>query len=191
LELKEVKYGRKLPKVNAFHRLIHQFSYTEEENHYDVPLQIGGDAEQKKEHLIGLVKHSDWRHEKEVRAFFPAYESLLPDVRTLRISLENIKGLVFGPKMSSENRARAVLSCHLMKQARCSEMGTECEFSFFEAQQAVDRFNFAIRPVGILAGHYFGRRLPLKPIRELDDTTVARLNATADQIAGRKQPSSC
>ena len=191
LELKEVKYGRKLPKVNAFHRLIHQFSYTEEENHYDVPLQIGGDAEQKKQHLIGLVKHSDWRHEKEVRAFFPAYESLLPDVRTLRISLENIKGLVFGPKMSSENRARAVLSCHLMKQARCSEMGTECEFSFFEAQQAVDRFNFAIRPVGILAGHYFGRRLPLKPIRELDDTTVARLHATADQIAGRKQPSSC
>jgi hypothetical protein len=191
LELKAVKYGRKVPKVNAFHRLIHRFSYTEEEDHYDVPLQIGGDAEEKKEHLIGLVKHSDWRYEKEVRAFFPAHESLLPDVRTLKISLENIKGLVFGPKMPLENRARAVLGCHLMKQARCSEISKEFEFSFFEAQQAVDKFDFAIRPVGILSGQYYGRHLPLKPLLELDETTRARLHATADQIAGRKRPNSC
>jgi len=186
LELKRVQYGKEIPKVNAFHRLIHNFSYTEKEDHYDVPLNLGGDAEQKKDHLIGLVKYSGWRYEKEVRAFFPAYDLLLPDVRTLRIGMENIKGLVFGSKMSLENRYRAVLSCHLMKQSRSSETGAEYEFAFFEAQQAVDKFDFAIRPVGILSGQYFGHHLPLKPIPELDKTAIARLDAIADQISGRK-----
>ena len=37
LELKEVKYGRRPPKVNAFHRLIHKFSFSERECYYDVP----------------------------------------------------------------------------------------------------------------------------------------------------------
>jgi hypothetical protein len=186
LELKRVQYGKEIPKVNAFHRLIHKFSYTEQEDHYDVPLNLGGDAEQKKDHLIGLVKYSGWRYEKEVRAFFPAYDLLLPDVRTLRVGMENIKGLVFGPKMTLENRARAVLSCHLMKHSRSSEIGAEYEFAFFEAQQAVDKFDFAIRPVGILSGQYFGRHLPLKPIPELDKAAIARLDAIAEQISGRK-----
>ena len=48
LELKEVKYGRRPPKVNAFHRLIPKFHYSEMEDHYDVPLNIGADAEEKK-----------------------------------------------------------------------------------------------------------------------------------------------
>ena len=100
--------------------------------------------------------------------------------------MEIIKGLVFGPKMTLENRARAVLSCHLMKHSRSSEIGAEYEFAFFEAQQAVDKFDFAIRPVGILSGKYFGRHLPLKPLAELDKTTIARLDAFAEQISGRK-----
>jgi len=186
LELKRVRYGKEIPKVNAFHRLIHKFSYTEQEDHYDVPLNLVGDAAQKKDHLVGLVKYSGWRYEKEVRAFYPAYESLLPEVRTLRIGMENIKGLVFGPKMSRESRARAVLSCHLMKQSRSSEIGAEYEFAFFEAQQAVDKFDFAIRPVGILSGQYFGRHLPLKPIAELDKAAIARLDVMGEQISGRK-----
>jgi hypothetical protein len=185
LELKRVQYGKEIPKVNAFHRLIHRFSYTEQEDHYDVPLNLGGDAEQKKEGLIGLVKYSGWRYEKEVRAFFPAYDSLLPDVRTLRMGMENIKGLVFGSKMTLENRARAVLCCHLMKQSRSSEIGAEYEFAFFEAQQTADKFDFVIRPVGILDGNYYGRHLPLKPVRELDEATVKKLNATADLISGK------
>jgi hypothetical protein len=190
LELKHVQYGRKIPKVNAFHRLIHHFSYTEEEDHYDVPLMIGGDAEEKKEHMIGLIKYSDWRNEKEVRAFFPAFEPLPPDVRVLRISSENMKGLVFGPKMSQEHKARAVTCCHIIKQACRAAGSEECEFAFFQAQHTADSFDFAIRPVGILDGQYFGRYLPLKPVRELDETTVARLRTTADLIAGREQPSS-
>jgi hypothetical protein len=135
----------------------------------------------------GLVKHSNWRYEEEVRAFFPTHDSLLPDARTLRISIENIKGLVFGPKMSMENRARAVLCCHLMREARRSEVAKEQEIMFFDALQAVDKFGFAIRPVGLLEGSYFGRHLPLKKLRDLDEDTVGRLHATADEIAGRKQ----
>lgn len=187
LELNRVQYGKEIPKVNAFHRLIHKFSYTEMEDHYDVPLNLGGEAEQKKEHLIGLVKYSGWRYEKEVRAFFPAYELLLPDVRILQVGMENIKGLIFGPKMTLENRARAVLCCHLMKQSRSSEAGANYEFTFFEAQQAVDKFDFVIRPVGILAGNYPGRFLPLKPVSELDETIVTRLHTTADLIAAHSR----
>ena len=182
LELKAVKYGKQLPKVNAFHRLIQKFSYTEEEDRYDVPLNLGGEAEEKKEHLIGMIKHSDWRYEKEVRAFFPVFESLLPDVRILRISLKNIKGLIFGPKMCLKDKARAVLCCHLMKQARSSEINQECDFLFFEAQQTLDKVGFAIQPVGILDGRYYGRHLPLKPVRELDKAIVARLHTIADEI---------
>ena len=55
LKLKEVKYGRRPPKVNAFHRLIPKFHYSEMEDHYDVPLNIGADAQEKKEDLVGLV----------------------------------------------------------------------------------------------------------------------------------------
>lgn len=187
LELKRVQYGKEIPKVNAFHRLIHRFSYTEEEDHYDVPLNLGGDAEQKKECLIGLIKYLGWRYEKEIRAFFPAYDLLLPDVRTLRVGMENIKGLVFGPKMTLENRARAVLCCHLMKQSRFPEIGADYEFAFFEATQSVDKFDFAIRPVGILQGNYYGRQLPLKPVRELDEATVKKMNTTADLITGNSR----
>ena len=182
LDLKHVQYGKRIPKVNAFHRLIPRFSYTEEEDHYDVPLMIGGDAEEKKEHLIGLTKYSDWRYEKEVRAFFPAFESFPSDARALRLSTRNIKGLVFGPKMSEENKVRAVICSHIMHETYQSENNAGHEFVFFQAQQAVESFNFLIHPVGILGGHYFGRSLPLTKLSDLDEATVARLHALADEI---------
>ncbi len=81
LKLRDVSYGRKPPKVNAFHRLIHQFSDSEEESHYDVPEQLGGDAPDKEESIVGLVKYSDWRYEQEIRAFFPNTGALSPDIR--------------------------------------------------------------------------------------------------------------
>ena len=59
LELQSVKYGKNPPKVNAFHRLIPKFYYSEIENHYDVPALLEGDAKEKQEDQIGLVKYSD------------------------------------------------------------------------------------------------------------------------------------
>jgi hypothetical protein len=95
LDLMTVKYGRKPPKVNAFHRMIPKFTYSEEEDHYDVPFLLPGDAEEKEESKIGLVKYSDWRYEQEIRAFYPTFGELESDVRILSVSIDNIKGLIF------------------------------------------------------------------------------------------------
>lgn len=183
LELKEVRYGRRPPKANAFHRLIHKFPYSEMEDHYDVPLNIVGDAEAKEEDLVGLVKYSDWRYEKEVRAFFPAFDTILPDARVLQVGLPNLKGVIFGPQMSLENKARTVLCCHLLVESRNQLSETRGEFQFFQARQTVDRFDFEILPVGILDKHYFARHLPVKPMQRLDEDTVERIRAAAASIA--------
>ncbi|MEZ6122890.1 MAG: DUF2971 domain-containing protein [Planctomycetaceae bacterium] len=156
LELKAVKYGKKPPKVNAFHRLIPKFSYSEEEDHYDVPLLLGGDAKDKEEDQIGLVKFSDWRYEQEIRAFLPVYDELPPDMRVMRVGTANICGLIFGPRMSEQDKVRAVLCCHLMRESSIeSQQESLPQFMFFQALQVVDRFDFQIVPVGILDGRHF------------------------------------
>jgi hypothetical protein len=183
LELKEVKYGRRPPKVNAFHSLIPKFQYSEEEDHYDVPLNIVGDAEAKEEDLVGLVKYSDWRYEKEVRAFFPAFDAILPDARILQVGLPNLKGVIFGPRMSCENKARAVLCCHLLVESRNQQLDSRGEFQFFQARQTVDRFDFEVSPVGILDKHFSVRHLPVKPMKSLDRDAADRIRTVAASIA--------
>lgn len=186
LELESVKYGRRPPKVNAFHRLIPKFIYTEMEDHYDVPLLLGGDAGEKEENQIGLVKYSDWRYEQEIRAFFPNLEELgFPDVRLLRLSINNIKGLIFGPSMSNDDKTRAILCCHLMRKSLVHPREPLPEFVFFQAKQVLDRFDFEIQPVGILEDHNFGHLLPLKLVQHLDKTTVERLQGMSERIKSK------
>lgn len=182
LRLEEVGYGRRPPTVNAFHRLIHKFSYTGEEEQYDVPLLIGGDAAEKKESLVGLVKYSDWRYEKEVRAFFPSSGPILPDGRVLQVDVANMLGVVFGPQMSNEDKARAVLCCHLLVESRNPDEMDRKEFMFFQARQTIDRFDFNILPIGTLDKHYFGDRLPVKPVSKLDPEAVKRVQSVARSI---------
>ncbi|MDO8334862.1 MAG: DUF2971 domain-containing protein [Nitrosomonas sp.] len=183
LELKAVKYGKVPPKVNAFHRLIPRFLYSEEEDHYDVPLLLGGDAKSKEEDQIGLVKFSDWRYEQEVRAFLPVFNELSPDMRVMSVAPDNICGLIFGPQMSERDKIRAVLCCHLMRQSSVqSESVALPPFMFFQATQVVDRFDFRIDPVGILDGLYFDRHLPIKRFDALDESTKQSLSDARNQI---------
>jgi len=183
LELKSVHYGKKPPKVNAFHRLIPRFSYSEEEDHYDVPLLLAGDAKDKEEDQVGLVKFSDWRYEQEVRAFLPVFGRLPPDVRAMRVTPKNICGVVFGPRMSERDKVRAVLCCHLMRESSTeSDSKSLPAFAFFQAIQVVDRFDFRFAPVGILDGRYFDRHLPIKTIDDLDETTGRSLRDMSNQI---------
>jgi hypothetical protein len=190
LKLVEVKYGRRLPKVNAFHRLIPKFRYSEIEDYYDVPLNIAADAQKKKDDLVGLVKYSDWRYEREVRAFFPTHNKILPDARVLQVGLPNLKGVIFGPRMSYEHRARIVLCCHLLVESHNQPSKPRQEFQLFEARQSVDRFDFKILPVGTLDKHYSAYDLPVKPTSELDDEAAKRIQATAASIAN-SDPASC
>ncbi|MEY2501094.1 MAG: hypothetical protein QOI07_1428 [Verrucomicrobiota bacterium] len=182
LKLHEVVYRRTPPKVNAFHRLIHKFSYSEEESHYDVPEQLFGDASTKKEGMIGLVKYSDWSYEGEVRAFFPSFGLVPPDVRVLQVSARHMRGLIFGPKMSSADKARAVLCCHLMFESLApqqAEIEEQCTFGFFQACQVANRFAYDIAPIGMLDGSFFGRHLPVREMRELDELSAAKLREMA------------
>jgi hypothetical protein len=188
--LKAVKYGKKPPKVNAFHRLIPKFSYSEEEDHYDFPLLLGGDAKDKEEDQIGLVKFSDWRYEQEIRAFLPVFNELPPDMRVMRAGTANICGLIFGPRMSEQDKVRAVLCCHRMRESSIeSDQESLPQFMFFQALQVVDRFDFQIVPVGILDGRYFDRHLPIKTIDDLDESNAQSLRDASDQIGNRMQDS--
>lgn len=187
LELQAVNYEKKPPKVNVFHRLIPKFAYSEREDHYDVPLLLEGDAEEKKESLVGLVKYSDWKYEDEVRAFFPTYGKYLPpDIRALRVSISNIRGLIFGPKMSREDKRRAIACCYLMREEFSTQKPKEndCpdEFAFFQAKQVIDSFDFEISPIGILDKIYFDEHFFLKVAKELDESVIERLKAMSKTI---------
>ena len=187
LELQSVKYGKNPPKVNAFHRLIPKFYYSEIENHYDVPALLEGDAKEKKEDQIGLVKYSDWRYEQEIRTFFPYLdEPYSPDMRVLQVSINNIKGLIFGPSMTDGDKKRAILCCYLLRKSLAhlcvGEDDTPPEFVFFQAIQVLDRFDFEIQPVGVLENHYSGQHPPIRLVQNLDGVTVERLRGIREEI---------
>ncbi len=189
VELLAVKYSKKPPKVNAFHRLIHKFRYTEKEDNYDVPLMLYGDAVEKQESLNGLMKYSDWRYEKELRAFYPAYESLPVDVRVLSVSRNNIKGIIFGPLMNNSDRERAILCCHMMQEstphAKNKAIKTK-PLAVFQAKRVVDRFGFELVPLGTIEGPYFGSSiLPFKSIQNSNNKTKDFLQKLSIQISGR------
>ena len=187
LELQSVKYGKKPPKVNAFHRLITKFYYSEIESHYDGPALLEGDAKEKKEDQIGLVKYSDWRYEQEIRTFFPYLdEPYSPDMRVLQVSINNIKGLIFGPSMTDGDKKRAILCCYLLRKSLAhlcvGEDDTPPEFVFFQAIQVLDRFDFEIQPVGVLENHYSGQHPPIRLVQNLDGVTVERLRGIREEI---------
>lgn len=186
LQLHRVRYGVRPPKVNLFHRIIHRFTYSEEEDHFDAPASIMGDAASKEEDLIGLVKYSGWRYEQELRAFFPFHGAALPDIRVLSAA-KSVKGLIFGPRMSDEDKARAILCCHIMKNS----MGPLTEpanhsiepFMFFEARSQVNRFGFDVLPLGILKEHFSTYGLPFTPVSKTNTSVQQMAMKMAEQIA--------
>ncbi len=150
---------------------------------------IAGDAEEKEEKLIGLIKYSDWSYERELRAFYPSHGMMPTDLRVLNAS-DSIQGLIFGPRMTDDDKERAVLCCHLMKasqeKAEASASSEQSLISFFEARSVINRFGFDIIPVGVLAGHYYDGHIPLKPVSKLDDLTTEHLMKMAAQISSNK-----
>ncbi|WP_265592721.1 DUF2971 domain-containing protein [Verrucomicrobium sp. BvORR034] len=187
LMLHPVRYSNKLPKVNAFHGLIPHFHYSEEEYHYDVPDQLPGDAPLKQLDDVGLVKYSDWRYEREIRAFFPAYTKLAPDIRALAVDRNHIVGIIFGPKMSKIDKERAIMSSYVLWQTAAVTSGSP--FGFFQAAKGVDKFAFKIVPVGILRQFYYERMLPIDTLDKCDEATVALLANLAREIEyGERRP---
>ena len=71
INVSEVKYSTKIPKINAFNVISDKFYYSEEEDHYDVPANICSGIPDYSEKLFGLVKFKDWKYEQEIRCLLP------------------------------------------------------------------------------------------------------------------------
>ncbi|SHI67898.1 Protein of unknown function [Rubritalea squalenifaciens DSM 18772] len=172
LELEPVTYKKSPPKVNGFHYLVHKFHYSEAEYHYDVPELIMGDAPLKDDHLVGLVKYSDWRYEREVRAILPKYgkRNFPPDLRSLKVSPKHVKGIVLGSKISNADAQRVFFCCYMLVSEYAKNAGEEYDlesFSFFQAKAHQFEFKMTIKPLGVLKKSYMGS-LPFKPLCELE-----------------------
>ncbi|MDD9177091.1 DUF2971 domain-containing protein [Aliivibrio sp. S2TY2] len=174
IRLETVEYSRQPVKVNAFHKLISKFFYSEMEDHYDVPLLLPGDAKYMEEHKIGLVKFSDWRYEKEIRAFFPTIDPVPAELRTLNVSNKHIKGVIFGAKTSQRDKEKIIMSCYHL-QEYCIGNDT-FELLFFQAIENVDKFDLKIMPFGMLnKSLYHLSELPISRFNALDKKNQDKL----------------
>lgn len=169
-------------RFNAFHRLIPHFTYSEEEDHYDVPLLLPGEAPTRQEDQFGLVKASTWKYEQEIRAFLPSWGELIPEARCVRYHWSHIAGLIFGPKMSQADKERALVCCYLLQEARRqTETRTE-PFVFLQAQQRVDSFQMVLRAVGVLGGLYASSLWPFESLQRTNSATAAAAREIVAEI---------
>lgn len=173
VELQPVLYRAAPQRFNAFHRLIHHFNFTEAEDHYDVPLLLPGEAPAKKEEQYGLVKAKTWKYEQEVRALLPTFQNLSPEQRCTTYDRAQMAGLVFGPKMSEADKARAVKCCHKLHVTSPGQERRSAPFVFLQARQQVSSFEMQITGAGVLDPTYYGSDLPLRPMTALSAAAAA------------------
>jgi hypothetical protein len=187
LKLEPVIYGRKPPKVNVFNRLVNKFFYSDIEDHYDVPAILDGDIVDKQEYKVGLVKFSDWRYEREIRAFLRTKDEIIPtDIRVLQVHPYNIKGIIFGSNMSVIDRERAITCCYLMRKSilekKLNNQMELSEFVFFEAKEGIEYYDVDIVPIGTLIDKNFGR-VPFRLLNRHDEETQEMLFELAKNLS--------
>ena len=133
------------------------------EYHYDVPELSYAEIDLLEEDLIGLVKYTDWKYEKEVRLLFPTYEKVPSELRCLQVNFKHIKGIVFGANTSSTDKDKIIMaSFHLYKISKST-----LDFTFFQAQESEEMYEIEIVPVGILATQTISGKLPIKPFDDI------------------------
>ena len=182
VELQPVIYKSAPPRVNAFHRLIPHFHYSEQEDHYDVPLLLPGEAPVRQEDQFGLVKAPTWKYEKEVRAFLPSYDDLASEARCVRLNSCQFQGLIFGPKMSPSDKKRAIVACYLLRACHSDCGNADRPFVFLEACQRVESFQMNLSPTGVLGRFYAQRLLPFEPLSHADGGTAAAVRRILEEM---------
>lgn len=186
IPLRQVEYRATPPKVNALRELVPHFHFSEREEHYDGPELLMGEASEKEGGQIGLIKSTDWRYENEVRAFFPNWQELAPDERVLSVDINNFVGVVFGARMSLRDRGRVCICCHHWIR---SSGRMESDICLFQAEQVKDKFDFIIKPVGIVDPNSSAFRY--KPqfigLRDLDSAEADHLRTLAEAIQETSQ----
>lgn len=193
IPLKEVVYRKEPAKINAFHRLISNFRYTEKEYHYDVPLLIPSEANDKEEDLFGLVKDSGWRYEQEIRALFSPPSTLSPDSRVTRIDRDQISGVVLGPSMSSKDKRRVITCCRSLLDDQFSKSDKPVippeDFGLFRATQTEGQYELSVKPFGLISRDFSSGmlipgsgHLPYVGLDDMDHEHQKRLESIARDL---------
>ncbi|MEY5004976.1 MAG: hypothetical protein RI969_64 [Verrucomicrobiota bacterium] len=159
LELKKVHYAPRDVKVNAFHLFTPHFFYSEEEDHYDVPLLIGAGAPKKGEDRVGLIKDEVWGFEDEIRAFLPLYsdknEYIPPSKRVAMVDLSHFRGLILGPEISEKDRIELIVALKSLlfsRRARGDSRAEEHNLVVFQAVRGRDSFSYKVHPSYVING---------------------------------------
>lgn len=185
IPLKKVRYRATPPTVNALRELVPQFHFSGREQHYDGPESLMGEASEKEGIQVGLVKPTDWRYEKEVRAFFPSFHDLAPDERVLSVDINNFVGVIFGARMSPRERGRVCICCHHWMQSS----GHDGDVCLFQAEQVRDKFEFTIKPLGTVdpKSSSFNGKMPLIRLSDLEPSQSRRIESLAKKIAEKPE----
>lgn len=193
IELKKVRYEPHNVKVNAFHSITPHFFYSEEEDHYDVPLMIGAGAPRKGEDHVGLVKDEVWGFEDEVRAFLPLRtergEYAPPSMRVARVDLSHFKGLILGPNISEKDKINLIVSLKILVQSRYSRGDDRARghnIIVFQAVRGRNSFSYGIQPCFVIVGT--GKTIDLAGLRESESRL---LNPDAWLLADQINLSRC
>ncbi|HED5661034.1 TPA: DUF2971 domain-containing protein [Enterobacter cloacae] len=140
-----VDYKSKPVRINAFSGLIHNFIYSDEEEHYDLSQTLLSRLNKFNENDLGWVKYSDWKYEKELRLHLPFYEEIPPSLRSIRINVKHIKGIIFGSRTTDSDKENIISACyHLRKSQNASH-----DIYFFQAHPVPNQYKLNITPLGI------------------------------------------
>lgn len=169
LPLHPVRYRKRPPRVNVFHKIIHRLHFSEMEDHYDAREWLVSGASEKEQELNGLIKYTDWKYEREIRAFYPSYYEVPQDFRALQVDIHQVKGIVFGRSMSTANRERVVQCVQLMRSSCVTKDDVKEDFYFYDAISENYRFELRVKPCGVLSQseYGYGQVIPFKRASEL------------------------
>jgi hypothetical protein len=155
LKLEDVQYRKRPVKLNGIKCLIKKFHYSEQEDQYDYHVTLESQTKAMEEDLLGLVKFTDWKYEKELRLTFPSFDEIPSDSRCLRVSKKHIKGVIFGEKMSNADKEKIVRSCAHLKMESLKKNDKSFSMAFFQSIKNNESFKMDALPIGILSDKYY------------------------------------
>jgi hypothetical protein len=150
VSLKKVKYAKNPVRINGFGRLSKRFFYSEYESHYDYREEVYSKTTDMHEESIGLVKFTDWKYEKEIRLHLPVYGEIPSSLRSVRINVNHIKGIIFGPKISRANKNNLLAALAYLKKSYMKKG----EIFIFDANVITNKYKIQVMPLGTLRDFY-------------------------------------
>lgn len=164
VSLKKVKYSKNPVRVNGFGRLSKRFFYSDFESHYDYIEEMHSKTTDMHETDVGLVKYTDWKYEKEIRLHLPVYEATPSSLRSVRVNAKHIKGIIFGPKISTVNKDNILAALTSLKKTYMQKS----DFFVFQASVITNKYKIEISPLGVLRDFYSSEIPMIVSLNETD-----------------------